>query len=271
MIALNALKTVQYNAVAKTLDLKRQHSFLDVGCATGRQYICLAKNTSRAVGIDVNDEAILATKKLIEKKRLGNIEAQVVDGESIPFADHAYDRVLCADVVSIATHPVGLIQESLRVLKNDGALVICNGTGYKTIRDFYQSTSFFKKCLRSVLLKITALPKTLLQFYRSRIARNIQFSDQELMQRYEDVEIHLERVIKESGGVVCKKRHSFCGPNEWLMAWIHLITCALKLPVSTVKFISLGFLPLFLLLEFLFSKRQGLSVIYLVKKNSSYE
>ncbi len=91
---------------------------LDIGCGSGRISKELMKKGYQVVGLDFSEEAI--------KKALAqgvNAKKTNLD-EGIPESSEAYDIVWAGDIVEHVFDPIGLLKESQRVLKIDGAMLI---------------------------------------------------------------------------------------------------------------------------------------------------
>lgn len=98
--------------------LKPGNSLLDVGCGDG----CfgeLAKPKYKSIyGLDVSFKAVQQSLKK-------GILAQTIDTDSaFPFRNSYFDTVTCLDVIGHVDDPRKTISEMVRVLKQDGALIL---------------------------------------------------------------------------------------------------------------------------------------------------
>jgi SAM-dependent methyltransferase len=94
-------------------------SILDAGCGTGRMMeICQKYGT--ATGIDYSPDAVYYARK----RGLKNIE--IGDLNNYPFADEAYDVVVCMDVLYHAAieNDRAVVEKFYHTLKEDGILII---------------------------------------------------------------------------------------------------------------------------------------------------
>ncbi|MBW1818379.1 MAG: class I SAM-dependent methyltransferase [Deltaproteobacteria bacterium] len=103
---------------------------LDVGCGTGR-HTCAASRRDRvvAVGMDINfDDAKEARKRLQYEKALGAQAGMgatlVADITRLPFRDHAFDLVICSEVLEHIPDEERAIDELARVVKKGRDLVV---------------------------------------------------------------------------------------------------------------------------------------------------
>jgi ubiquinone/menaquinone biosynthesis C-methylase UbiE len=118
---------------ARISALVREHlpceAFLDAGCGDGRYLAALADELpERRAGFDLS-ERILATarRRVSADFRQGNLEA-------IPFADGAFDLVLCSQVIEHVLDADAAVAELARVLRPAGTLIIStdNARNYVT-------------------------------------------------------------------------------------------------------------------------------------------
>lgn len=85
-------------------------NILDVGCATGEYCQKLNKLGFKCAGVDVNLEYIANAKK-------NGIEAYVMNGKSLDFADNSFDTVLLFEVLEHVEYPDNILREVKRVVK----------------------------------------------------------------------------------------------------------------------------------------------------------
>lgn len=75
-------------------DLSPVETFLDAPCGVGRVTILLEQRGYRAMGVDLGDAALALAKREIEGLGLG-AGVQKADLEALPFADRAFDGLIC--------------------------------------------------------------------------------------------------------------------------------------------------------------------------------
>lgn len=97
-------------------------SLLDVGCGTGEILRALVGKNARLAGIDLAPEMIrVALEKLGERADL-----RLADSESLPWTDHSFEIVLCADSFHHYPHPERVLAEMKRVLVPGGRLILAD-------------------------------------------------------------------------------------------------------------------------------------------------
>ena len=95
---------------------------LEVGCGTGRFSLALAASGATVVGVDAFASAI--TYAAQHTPQGAHVRYVVADTEQLPFADDAFDVVVCILALEFIAHPPTAVAELRRVLKPSGRLVI---------------------------------------------------------------------------------------------------------------------------------------------------
>ena len=101
-------------------DVKNK-KILDVGAGTGRLSVALAKMDAEVTALDVSAKML----KVIENKSK-KINTVTGDAEALPFAGQTFDYVLAAFLIVHLKDPVRFFDESYRVLKDGGRLIVTN-------------------------------------------------------------------------------------------------------------------------------------------------
>jgi len=121
----------------KQSEIKRKR-VLDAGCGTGIFSVIFEKNGAKEViGIDIS-EGSLGTARVLKKKfNLKNTKFQKQDLLNLPFEDNAFDIVWAWGSVHHAIDPYCAMDELIRVLKNNGTLLLAvyKKTGFTPIHD----------------------------------------------------------------------------------------------------------------------------------------
>lgn len=104
--------------------LNDRPKILDVGCGGGNMLIRLARDGADCYGIDPLVEASLLLA--IEKARAERVNIHLCCGvgESLPFGDESFDEVLFMSVIQSVQNQERCLQETKRVLKHEGLLLI---------------------------------------------------------------------------------------------------------------------------------------------------
>ena len=106
--------------------LPQKCCILDIGCATGRASIALAKEGHVVTGIDVADRLIEEARVTAAEQGL-TITYQVCDPTTLPFSDEVFDTVLMLKTycyVPKRQNRVAWLNEIARVLKPEGSLFL---------------------------------------------------------------------------------------------------------------------------------------------------
>ncbi|MEX2245379.1 MAG: class I SAM-dependent methyltransferase [Dehalococcoidia bacterium] len=126
----------------RLLDIAATDNVVDIGCGTGRHVLELAKAPANIIGADISSEDLLKGRYLIEiMRRRREVQARVhwmqAAGEHLPFADGAFDRVICTETLEHVEDDALLARELVRVLKPGGILAI-------SVPDEYSERLFWK-------------------------------------------------------------------------------------------------------------------------------
>ena len=92
---------------------------LDLGCAGGFMAEAMAERGATVTGIDPAAEAIEAARRHARERGLP-IRYDVGVGEALPYADAAFDAVVCVDVLEHVADLDRVLSETARVLRPGG-------------------------------------------------------------------------------------------------------------------------------------------------------
>lgn len=111
------------------LDIGPHDRVIDLGCGTGRHVLELAKGPGVVHGADISRHDLRIGRYLLEiMRRRGEVRARVhwlqMAGEQLPFADGAFDRVICTETLEHVDDDSVLARELVRVLKPGGILAV---------------------------------------------------------------------------------------------------------------------------------------------------
>jgi SAM-dependent methyltransferase len=84
------------DSIVEAVDVTRESSLLEVGCAAGFLAAGLAPRVGRYVGIDVADSAVALARRL----NLDHATFVVGNGEQLPFPPGSFDAAVCYDVLT---------------------------------------------------------------------------------------------------------------------------------------------------------------------------
>lgn len=106
--------------------LKTGQHVLDVGCGPGSITADVAQvvNPGHVVGVDSESRSVEEASANAKKQGMSNLEFQLADAYSLPFANKHFDLVYSHVVVDWLRNPVDAIKEQVRVAKSGGQVLM---------------------------------------------------------------------------------------------------------------------------------------------------
>ena len=101
---------------------------VEFGCGTGLFTKPLAQNAKHIVATDISDEMIKIARTRLEGYQ--NITVEKADCKNTSFSSGRFDTVFMGNLINVIQNPQKALQESWRILRNDGMLLITSGTSY---------------------------------------------------------------------------------------------------------------------------------------------
>jgi len=101
---------------------------IELGCGAGFYTKVLAANASHVTATDLSDEMLAVARKQL--KDCQNVIVEKADCEKTDFPDGKFDSIFMANLVHVIENPSIALQESYRILKDGGLLLIVDYTGY---------------------------------------------------------------------------------------------------------------------------------------------
>jgi len=101
---------------------------IEFGCGAGFYTKVLAANASHVMATDLSDEMLAVARTQL--KDLQNVTVEKADCEKTDFPDGRFGSVFMANLIHLIENPSTTLQESYRILKDGGLLLIVNYTGY---------------------------------------------------------------------------------------------------------------------------------------------
>lgn len=116
------LDVVRAERVFKALNPKPKQRVLDMGCGWGVWSVALMETGVKMVAVDLPNEDFFEAHKSARINNL-SIDFLLADGQALPFREDVFDGIIMLDVLEHIPNDVKAIQESKRVIKEDGAVV----------------------------------------------------------------------------------------------------------------------------------------------------
>jgi len=115
----NEVLLLAHEELLKEADLG---NVLELGCGTGLYTDTLLQISKNVVATDFSDEMIALAKQ--KRGNMKNITFQKADALNLEFEDETFDTVFMANLIHVIGDAERVIQESRRVLKDGGLLII---------------------------------------------------------------------------------------------------------------------------------------------------
>ena len=109
-------------------DLRDLGDVIEFGCGTGLFTETLAQNANQMTASDLSHELLERAKLRLNKNP--KITVQKEDCMHTSFASRTFDSVFMANLIHVVEYPLRALQESHRILKDGGVLIIVTYTNY---------------------------------------------------------------------------------------------------------------------------------------------
>jgi len=103
-------------------------TLVEFGCGAGFYTKVLAKNASHVIATDLSDEMLAIAKTQL--KDCQNVIVEKADCEKPDFPSGKFSSVFMANLIHVIEHPSIALQESYRILKDGGLLLVLSYTPY---------------------------------------------------------------------------------------------------------------------------------------------
>ncbi len=98
---------------------------LDIGVGTGLA-LPSYPDYAQVVGIDLSEGMLRRARRRVDEQQMNWVQLALGNALELPFEDNTFDHVLLSHVVTVVSDPVKLIEETRRVTKTGGQIVIIN-------------------------------------------------------------------------------------------------------------------------------------------------
>ncbi len=195
------------NPVAIAL-LKPGETVLDLGSGAGIDCFLAANKVGtngRVIGVDMTQEMIDRARENATKGGYGNVEFRLGEIENLPVADSSVDVIISNCVISISPDKGRVFEESFRVLKPGGRLMVSDIVLLKELpQAIKNSIEAYAGCIGGAMLK-EDYPATLTQagFSNARITDEtsipVEYITEEMLDQLnisrEDAKILVDAVL----------------------------------------------------------------------------
>ena len=154
---------------------KNMGSVIEFGCGTGYFTKVIAKNAKHVIATDISDDMLeMAIKRLKDYK---NVSFQKADCKATNFSDNEFDTVFMANLLHVIKNPSCALEESYRILKPDGLLIVVDLTGYGM--KFFDKMKMGFRYLRKVGMPPKGTKNNLTPVYIESLTGNAGFKVEE--------------------------------------------------------------------------------------------
>ncbi len=102
---------------------------VELGCGTGYLTKAIARNAERVVATDLSDKMLEVAR--VELRGLENVTVEKADCAKTSYAGESFDSAFLTNLIHVIDNPSQCLQESHRILRNEGALIVVDFTGYR--------------------------------------------------------------------------------------------------------------------------------------------
>ena len=101
----------------------KNKKLLEVACGSGAQALLFCRNGAELTAIDISEQSVAETKKVLTENHLGKVPVKKMDAENLSFQENTFDLVYFNSLLMHIKDKDKVISESLRVLKPGGKLI----------------------------------------------------------------------------------------------------------------------------------------------------
>ena len=98
---------------------------LDVGVGTGLALQSYPSH-ARVVGIDLSEGMLRRARRRVVQNKMSWVNLALGNALELPFPDQSFDHALLSHLITVVSDPVKMIEETRRVVRPGGQIVIIN-------------------------------------------------------------------------------------------------------------------------------------------------
>ncbi len=137
--------------------LKEGEIVLDLGSGAGIDCFLAAQKVGKkgkVIGVDMTPEMIEKARKNARKNNYKNVEFRLGEIENLPVTDNSVDVIISNCVINLSQDKRSVFDETFRVLKPGGRLMISDLVLLKELPEFMKnSTEAYISCLSGAIMK----------------------------------------------------------------------------------------------------------------------
>ncbi len=137
--------------------LKEGETVLDLGSGAGLDCFLAAKKVGtkgRVIGVDMTPEMIDKARGNAQKEDYKNVEFRLGEIENLPVSNDSVDIVISNCVINLSPDKKSVFQETIRVLKPGGRLMVSDIVLLKELPDFTKnSPEAYVGCISGAMMK----------------------------------------------------------------------------------------------------------------------
>ncbi len=115
-----------HHLLEKTLPQKQDfYRVLEVGAGSGHHFPCVTHDFHKYVMTDESSAMLeMASKKFLNQLASGVLEIEMQDATALTYPDNSFDRLIATHVLEHLPHPVNVLGEWNRVVRENGIISI---------------------------------------------------------------------------------------------------------------------------------------------------
>ena len=122
-------KTILHEIANNLMQDRSLGNAIEFGCGTGYFTKTIAENAKHIIATDLSDEMLEVARKQLRKFK--NITIKKMDCANTSLNSESFDGVIMLNLIHVIEDPLRCLQESYRILKDRGVLIIVDFTAYQ--------------------------------------------------------------------------------------------------------------------------------------------